>query len=43
MTILLSLLAQILHLILMLAAAPTMAGMMDWLDARLSGRTDLRR
>jgi formate hydrogenlyase subunit 4 len=38
-TVLLSLLAQILHLALMFAAAPTMAGMMDWLDARLSGRT----
>jgi formate hydrogenlyase subunit 4 len=37
-TILLSLLAQILHLALMLATAPTMAGIMDWLDARLSGR-----
>jgi formate hydrogenlyase subunit 4 len=38
-TIVLSLLAQLLHLALMLAAAPTMAGIMDWLDARLSGRT----
>ena len=39
MTLILSLLAQILHIGLMIAAAPTMAGMMDWLDARLSGRT----
>jgi formate hydrogenlyase subunit 4 len=39
MTIVLSLLAQIMHIVLMLAAAPTVAGALDWLDARLSGRT----
>jgi formate hydrogenlyase subunit 4 len=39
MTIALSLLAQLLHIGLMLAAAPTAAGMLDWLDARLTGRS----
>jgi formate hydrogenlyase subunit 4 len=39
MTIFLSLLTQILHLGLMLAAAPTVAGALNWLDARLSGRS----
>jgi formate hydrogenlyase subunit 4 len=39
MTIVLSLLTQILHLGLMLAAAPTVTGALDWLDARLSGRS----
>jgi formate hydrogenlyase subunit 4 len=38
-TIILSLLAQILHIALMIAAAPALAGAMAWLDARLSGRT----
>jgi formate hydrogenlyase subunit 4 len=38
-TIVLSLAAQILHIALMLAAAPILAGAVDWLDARLSGRT----
>jgi formate hydrogenlyase subunit 4 len=37
-SIVLSLLAQILHLGLMLVAAPTAAGAMDWLKARLAGR-----
>lgn len=39
MTLFLSLFAQILHIGLMIAAAPTVAGAMDWLDARLSGRS----
>jgi formate hydrogenlyase subunit 4 len=39
MTIVLSLLAQLLHIGLMLAAAPTAAGVTDWLDARLTGRS----
>jgi formate hydrogenlyase subunit 4 len=39
MTIVLSLLTQILHLGLMLAAAPTVAGALGWLDSRLSGRS----
>jgi formate hydrogenlyase subunit 4 len=39
MTIILSLLTQILHLGLMIVAAPTVAGALEWLDARLSGRT----
>lgn len=39
MTVVLSLVAQILHLALMLAAAPSVAGVMDGLDARLAGRT----
>jgi formate hydrogenlyase subunit 4 len=38
-TIVLSLLAQILHIGLMIAAAPTAAGLAAWLDARLTGRT----
>jgi formate hydrogenlyase subunit 4 len=37
-SLVLSLLAQLLHLVLMVAAAPTMAGLMDWLEARLAGR-----
>jgi formate hydrogenlyase subunit 4 len=39
MTVILSLLAQLLHIGLMIVAAPTVAGALDWLDARLSGRT----
>ena len=39
MTVVLSLLAQILHIGLLIAAAPTVAGVMAWLDARLSGRS----
>ena len=39
MTLVLSLFTQILHVALMTAAAPTVAGLMDWLDARLSGRS----
>jgi formate hydrogenlyase subunit 4 len=39
MTVILALLTQILHLGLMIVAAPTVAGALDWLDARLSGRT----
>jgi formate hydrogenlyase subunit 4 len=38
MSIFLSLLTQLLHTGLMLAAAPSMAGIMGWLDALLSGR-----
>lgn len=38
MSIILSLLTQILHLALMIAAAPTAAGVTDWLDARLTLR-----
>ncbi len=38
MTVLFSLLGQILHVALMVVAAPTVAGAMDWLDTRLSGR-----
>jgi formate hydrogenlyase subunit 4 len=38
MSIILSLAAQLLHLGLMIAAAPTMAGVTDWLAARLTGR-----
>ena len=38
MSIILSLLTQILHLALMIAAAPTAAGVTDWLDARLTRR-----
>ncbi len=38
MIVVLALLTQILHIALMIAAAPTVAGAMDWLDARLSGR-----
>ena len=39
MSSLLSLLAQIMHIVLMLAAAPTIAGALDWVSARLGGRT----
>jgi formate hydrogenlyase subunit 4 len=39
LTVVLSLVAQILHIGLVIAAAPTVAGMMDWLNARLSGRS----
>lgn len=39
MTLILPLLAQILHIGLMIAAAPTVAGLMDWLDARIGGRS----
>lgn len=38
MIIALSLLAQILHIGLMIVVAPTAAGVMDWLDAKLAGR-----
>ena len=38
MTFVLSLIAQVLHIALMIAVAPVIAGGMDWLDARLSGR-----
>ena len=38
MTVVLSLLTQVLHIALMLAAAPTLAGAVSWLEARLSGR-----
>jgi formate hydrogenlyase subunit 4 len=37
-TIALSFLAQLLHTGLMIVAAPTAAGAMDWLDAKLAGR-----
>ena len=39
MTFVLSLLSEILHIGLMIVAAPTVAGVLDWLDARLSGRS----
>lgn len=39
MTVALSLLAQMLHIGLMIVATPTAAGAMDWLDAKLTGRT----
>jgi formate hydrogenlyase subunit 4 len=39
MNILLSLLAQIMHLGLMVVAAPTIAGLIGWLSERLTGRT----
>jgi formate hydrogenlyase subunit 4 len=39
MSLLLSLVAQILHLGLMIAAAPLAAGVSDWLDARFTSRT----
>lgn len=39
MTIVLALLAQFLHIALMLASAPTAAGALEWLDAALSGRS----
>lgn len=39
MSLLLSLVAQILHLALMVAAAPLAAGVSDWLEARFAGRS----
>ena len=39
MTIIMSLLIQMLHVGLILATAPTMVGLTDWLDARLTGRS----
>lgn len=39
MTIVLSLLTQLLHVALIVAAAPTLAGAMDWLDARFASRS----
>jgi formate hydrogenlyase subunit 4 len=39
MSLLLSLVAQILHLALMIAAAPLAAGASDWLEARFNGRS----
>jgi formate hydrogenlyase subunit 4 len=39
MSAILSLLAQIFHIGLMTAAAPSLAGLMGWLDARISGRS----
>jgi formate hydrogenlyase subunit 4 len=36
--VLLSLLAQILHILLMIVAAPTAIGLTDWLDAKLAAR-----
>ena len=39
MTVIVALLAQLLHLGLMILAAPTVAGALDWLEARLSGRS----
>jgi len=39
MSIVLALLTQLLHIGLMIFAAPTVAGGMDWLDARWSGRS----
>nr|WP_294577896.1 NADH-quinone oxidoreductase subunit H [uncultured Rhodopila sp.] len=38
MSLLLSLVAQILHIALMIAAAPVVAGLADWLQVRLAGR-----
>jgi formate hydrogenlyase subunit 4 len=38
MALFLSLFAQILHVGLLVLAAPTLAGVMDWLNARLAGR-----
>lgn len=38
MSIILALLAQILHIGLMLVVAPTLAGVMHWLEARVAGR-----
>lgn len=38
MTILLAWFTQALHLVLMLAAAPVVAGLQHWIEARLSGR-----
>jgi formate hydrogenlyase subunit 4 len=39
MTVVLSLFAQLLHIGLILVAAPTVAGTLDSLDARLCGRS----
>jgi formate hydrogenlyase subunit 4 len=39
MSLLLSLVAQILHLLLMVAAAPLAAGVSDWLEAQMIGRS----
>jgi formate hydrogenlyase subunit 4 len=39
MSALVSLFAQILHMALLLLATPVVAGVMDWLDARLLGRS----
>lgn len=39
MTLLLSLVAQLLHAALMLAAAPLLVGVLRWFEARLAGRT----
>ena len=39
MSLLLSLVAQILHIALMVAAAPLAAGVSDWLEARIGGRS----
>jgi formate hydrogenlyase subunit 4 len=38
MSIVLPVVAQLLHVALVLAAAPVIAGLADWLDARLVGR-----
>ncbi len=38
MTIVLSILTQLLHIALFVVAAPTLAGAMDWLDARFASR-----
>ena len=38
MTVVVSLLTQMIHIGLIIAAAPTVAGLMDWLDARFAGR-----
>jgi formate hydrogenlyase subunit 4 len=39
MSLILSLLTQVLHVGLMIAAAPSMAGVMDWLGARMNRRS----
>lgn len=39
MSIILSLFTQLLHIGLTIAAAPTLTGLIDWLDARLTGRS----
>jgi len=39
MNVIVALLAQILHIALMVLAAPAAAGGLDWLDARLAGRS----
>ncbi len=39
MSIVLSLFTQLFHIGLMIIAAPTITGLIDWLDARLTGRT----